>query len=392
MSLSRRGLLGSTGAALALGAPSLSLRAAGTDQRFVLVFLRGGMDGMGVVVPYADPDLVKLRPALVPPQPGEPNGLLDLGGFWGLHPSLATLHGLYAAGEALPIQAVANPDRSRSHFEAQDRIEMGAEERLATGWISRLAGLLPASEACDTAVNVGFGSPLIMRGPTPTMNCDPFHPRPHVSAGFYDSLVALHAHDPQTGPQLADGVRERQYMDGVLAGLTYNGVPPGFPRLCRAAARLLTAGDGPRIAEVEVDGWDTHAAQTSSLTDALRTLDQGLAELHQGLQPVWNRTTILVLTEFGRTAHANGSNGTDHGTATAAFLLGGAVAGGRVMADWPGLAPSHLFENRDLQPTLDIRAVAKGLLGRQFALSAAQLATVFPNSDAVEPAVGLLRA
>jgi uncharacterized protein (DUF1501 family) len=392
MSLSRRGLLGSTGAALALGAPDLPLRAAETDQRFVLVFLRGGMDGMGAVVPYGDPDLTRLRPALVPPQPGRPNGLLDLGGFWGLHPGLAGLHGLYAAGQALPIQAVASPDRSRSHFEAQDRIEMGASERLTTGWISRLAALLPAREACDAAVNLGRGSPLIMRGPAPTMNCDPFHPRPHVSAGFYRSIVAMHAQDPETAAPLADGLHEREYMDHVLAGLAYNGLAPGFPRLCRAAARLLLAADGPRIAELEVGGWDTHAAQLSALTEALRTLDQGLVELHQGLQPVWSETTILVLTEFGRTAHVNGSAGTDHGTATAAFLLGGRIAGGRVMADWPGLAPSRLFENRDLQPTLDIRAVAKAVLGRQFALSPEQLGTVFPDSGSLPPATGLFRA
>jgi uncharacterized protein (DUF1501 family) len=388
---SRRGFLLGSAATLSLGGASLQVRAAETDRRFVLIFLRGAMDGLGVVVPYGDPNLRTWRPKLVLPEPGQPNGLLDMGGFFGLHPSLKTVHALYQASDLLPIHCIAGPDRSRSHFEAQDMMEIGAETRMTSGWLNRIATLLPAASNCDAAFTMGSMSPLILHGPTPTTTWDPFHARPQVSAGFYDTIVAMHANDPQTGAEVADGLRERHYIDKVLAGTSYDGVANGFPRMARAAARLLAAPDGPRLAELDLDGWDSHSGQQPMLAESLQKLDDGIAVLRAGLAEVWSKTTILVLTEFGRTVRVNGTNGTDHGTGTAAFLAGGAVAGGRVLADWPGLARSQLFEDRDLQPTLDIRAVAKGIIGPQFGISPAGLATVFPNSDKVTPKTGLLR-
>jgi uncharacterized protein (DUF1501 family) len=202
----------------------------------------------------------------------------------------------------------------------------------------------------------------------------------------------MHANDPETGAAIADGLKERHYIDKVLAGTAYEGIAPGFPRLARAAARLLVAPDGPRLAELELDGWDTHSGQPRRLAEALQKLDQGIAVLRADLAPVWAKTAILVVTEFGRTVRANGTGGTDHGTGTAAFLMGGAVAGGKVLVDWPGLRQDQLFENRDLQPTLDIRAVTKGVLGPHFGLSAANLATVFPDSGGIAPKTGLLKA
>lgn len=301
------------------------------------------------------------------------------------------MHALYLAGDLLPIQCVAGPNRSRSHFEAQDMMEIGATERMTSGWLNRIAALLPAAPKCDTAFAMGVGSPLILHGPTPTTTCDPFRARPKVSAGFYDTIVAMHANDPQTGPEVADGLKERRYIDGVVAGTSYEGVSPGFPRLARAAARLLRAPDGPRLAELELDGWDTHTLQERRLGDALNKLDEGIAVLRSGLSDVWSRTAVLVVTEFGRTVRVNGTHGTDHGTGTSAFLMGGAVAGGRVLAEWPGLSAGQLFEDRDLQPTLDIRAVAKGVVGPHLGLSAAGLATVFPNSGGVTARSGLLK-
>jgi uncharacterized protein (DUF1501 family) len=388
---SRRGFLLGSAATLSFGGASLQVRAAETDSRFVLIFLRGAMDGLDVVVPYGDANLRTWRPNLVLPEPGQPNGLAGLGGFWGLHPSLRTAHALYEANDLLPIQAVAGPNRSRSHFEAQDMMEIGAETRMTSGWLNRIAALLPANPNCDVAVAMGSMSPLILHGPAPTTTWDPFHARPRVSAGFYDNIVAMHANDAQTGAELADGLRERRYIDTVLAGTSYDGISPGFPRLARAAARLLAAPDGPRLAELDLDGWDTHTIQKPRLVESLQRLDEGIAVLRAGLAEVWSKTAILVLTEFGRTVRVNGTGGTDHGTGTAALLIGGAVAGGRVLADWPGLAAGQLFENRDLQPTLDIRAVAKGVLGPHFGLSAGGLATVFPNSDSVTPKAGLLK-
>jgi uncharacterized protein (DUF1501 family) len=388
---SRRGfLLGST-AALTLGGASLSVHAAETDSRFVLIFLRGALDGLSVVEPYGDANLKLWRPNLLLPEPGKPKGLNDLGGFWGLHPALKTMHALYLANDLLPIQAVAGPDRSRSHFQGQDMMEIGAETRMTSGWLNRIAALLPANPNCDTAFTMASTSPLILHGPAPTTTWDPFHPRPHVSAGFYENIVAMHANDKLTGADLADGLRERRYIDRVLAGTSYNGVANGFPRLARAAARLLAAPDGPRLAELELGGWDTHSGQVPRLADALATLDAGVAVLRADLSDVWSKTAILVLTEFGRTVRVNGAAGTDHGTGTVAFLMGGAVAGGRVLVDWPGLAQGQLFEDRDLQPTLDIRAVAKGVIGPHFRLSPDNLATVFPGSEPVHAKSGLLK-
>jgi uncharacterized protein (DUF1501 family) len=389
---SRRGfLLGSAAAAVSLGGASLRVAAADTDSRFVLVFLRGAMDGLDVVAPYGDANLRLWRPNLVLPEPGQPKGLADLGGFWGLHPSLKAMHALYAANDLLPIQAVAGPDRSRSHFQGQDMMEIGAETRMTSGWLNRIAALLPAPPSCDVAFTMGSMSPLILHGSTPTTTWDPFHPRPAVSAGFYDNIVAMHATDAETGAEVADGVRERRYIDRVLSGTSYDGVGLGFPRLARAAARLLAAPDGPRLAELELGGWDTHSGQRIRLAEALGVLDDGIAVLRADLAAVWSKTAILVLTEFGRTVRVNGANGTDHGTGTVAFVAGGAVAGGRVLADWPGLGAGQLFEDRDLQPTLDIRAVAKGLLGPHFGISAEGLGSVFPDSDRVAAKAGLLK-
>ncbi len=389
---SRRGFLLGSAAALSFGGASLSVRAAKTDSRFVLIFLRGAMDGLNVVVPYGDANLKTWRPSLILPEPGGANGLADLGGFWGLHPTLKAMHMLYASNDLLPIQCVSGPNRSRSHFEAQDMMEIGAEKRMTSGWLNRIASLLPENPKCDVAFSVGPNSPLVLHGPTPTTTWDPSHPRPHVSPGFYLNIVAMHANDPLTGAEVADGLRERHHIDSLLAGTSYDGVSPGFPRLARAAARMLAAPDGPRLAELDLDGWDTHIGQRPRLAEALQKLDEGIGILRAGLAEVWPQTAILVLTEFGRTIRVNGTGGTDHGTGTAAFLMGGAVAGGRVLADWPGLGAGQLFEDRDLQPTLDIRAVAKGLLGPHLGLSAADLAKVFPNSEGVAPKHGLLRA
>ncbi len=392
MQPSRRGFLLGSAASLSLGGASLQVRAAQTDSRFVLIFLRGAMDGLDVVVPYGDMDLKPWRAKLVLPEPNQPGGLADLGGFFGLHPALKTMHALYEANELLPIHAVAGPNRSRSHFEAQDMMEIGAETRMTSGWLNRIAGLLPPAPHCDVAFTLGSMPPLILHGPTPTTTWDPFHPRPRVSPGFYDSIVAMHANDARTGAEIADGLRERHYIDGVLAGTSYEGISPGFPRLARAAARMLAAPDGPRLAELDLDGWDSHSWQQPMLAGSLPKLDEGIAVLRAGLAEVWSQTAILVLTEFGRTVRVNGTNGTDHGTGTVAFLMGGGVAGGRVLADWPGLGRAQLFEDRDLQPTLDIRAVAKGIVGPHLGLSPAGLATVFPDSERVAPKGGLFRA
>ena len=377
--------------ATASALPLRSTRAVGTDERFVLVVLRGGMDGLGVVVPYGDPALRPLRPNLIGDQPGTPNGLLDLGGFWGLNPALPTVHALYRAGHAAIFHCIGGPDRSRSHFHAQDLLETGADTRLTDGWLNRLASMLPAPPACDIALSIGPTVPLVLHGSAPTTAWSDFGHRPRVSDGFHDNIVAMHANEP-TGEVLAAGLRDRRYIDATMRGVSWDGIGHGFPRAARAAARLLVAPDGPRLAELDVGGWDTHTHQPVGLREALKQLDAGIAVLRVDLAPIWHKTTIMIVTEFGRTVRQNGSGGTDHGTATAAFLLGGAVDGGKVRADWPGVGERQLFEGRDLQPTMDLRSIAKSAIAAGFGIDRTGLGTIFPDSERIAPLAGIRRS
>jgi uncharacterized protein (DUF1501 family) len=389
LQLTRRGVLLGLTSAFALGRASLALAAAATEQRFVVVILRGALDGMSAVVPHGDPALAELRGELVP------DGLLDLGGFYGLHPSLTNLHAMYQTGELLPVHAVAGPTRVRSHFEAQDCLESGADHRMTSGWLNRAVAAMPGAATGrpeGDALAIGVSVPLLLHGTATVGNWAP-HGVITPSPDLYTQIAVLNQADQITGPAIAEGLRERGFAGAVLADGSEQ--PAGnryaFPTLLRAAGEMLRATDGPRIAAAEIGGWDTHVAQVPRLTRVLKDLDAGLAALKDGLGPAWQQTAVLVMTEFGRTARINGTKGTDHGTATVAFVLGGAVAGGRIAADWPGLGAGKLLEDRDLQPTQDLRAVAKGLLAQHLGLGAEALATVFPDSATVQPMVGLIR-
>jgi uncharacterized protein (DUF1501 family) len=335
-------------------------------------------------VPYGDRALAGLRGELVP------EGLLDLGSFYGLHPTLANLHAMYRAGELLSVHAVAGPTRVRSHFEAQDCLESGADHRMTSGWLNRAVAALPASAGSHPegeAMAIGVAVPLLLRGPAVVGNWAP-HGVVVPQADLYAQIAALSQRDSLIGPATAEGLRARGFSSQVLA--TDDPQPQGnnryaFPTLARAAGEMLRAEDGPRVAAMEIGGWDTHVAQVSRLARVLKDLDSGLASLKDGLGPAWKQTAVLVMTEFGRTVRVNGTKGTDHGTATVALVLGGAVTGGRVLADWPGLGAGKLLENRDLQPTCDLRSVAKGLLAEHLGLSHSALDVVFPGSTAATP-------
>jgi uncharacterized protein (DUF1501 family) len=391
--LTRRSALLGLAGAVTLGRASLALAAAPTERRFVVVILRGALDGLAAVVPYGDPDLAAWRAKLVPPPPGQTGGVYDLGGFFGLHPALPGLHAMYAGGDLLILHAVAGGDRSRSHFLAQDALELGGPYGITSGWLNRATGLVPSHARAEAALAVGTSVPLLLRGPTPVGSWAPQGPQPGT-AEFYATLAAMHARDPATGSAIQVALKERGFTAAALAGVAE---PPAnsrmaFPALCASAARLLAATDGPRFAAMELGGWDTHANQAQRLPSVLKQLDDGLVALRAGLGEAWRQTAVLVVTEFGRTVRENGTFGTDHGTGTVAFVLGGNVAGGRVAGNWPGLAQHRLFENRDLQPTTDVRAVAKGVLAQHIGLDAAALAKVFPDSQMVPAARGLLRA
>ncbi len=389
--ITRRSALLGLGAAFTLGRASLALAAAPTDARLVVVIMRGALDGMAAVVPYGDRGFAALRAELSPPAAGQPGGMADLGGFWGLHPAMPAMAALYRAGELLPVHAVAGHYRSRSHFEAQDYLESGADHRMTSGWLNRAVLAMPKAPGPEAALAIGMTTPLLMRGPAAVAAWAPpsFGP---PDGDLYARIAALNAADPVTGPSIREGLRDRLYSGAVLAGADKPANAYAFPALAAMAARLLAAADGPRVAALELGGWDTHADQMRRLAGPLGQLDEGVAALKAGLGDAWGRTAVLVMTEFGRTARINGTRGTDHGTGTVAFVAGGRVAGGRVLANWPGLSGGNLLDDRDLQPTMDLRSVAKGLLAGHLGLPAAALGAVFPDSGGAAPAAGLLRA
>jgi uncharacterized protein (DUF1501 family) len=394
--LSRRSALLGLSTAFTVGRVSLALADAPTDRRFVVALLRGALDGMSAIVPYGDRDLMGLRGELLLPAPGQSGGLLDLGGFFGMHPSLTAIYSMYQAGEALPVHAVAGPYRVRSHFEAQDYMESGADHRLTSGWLNRAVAAMPPTPANrpeGDALAVGVAVPLLLRGPAMVGSWAP-HGNVEPPASLYEQIAALNQPDHVTGPAIAEGLRARGFSASVMSG-EQDPDPRkryAFPALARAAGELLRAPDGPRIAALEIYGWDTHVAQTPRLDNVLRQLDGGMQGLKEGLGPAWRQTIVLLITEFGRTARVNGTKGTDHGTASVAFVLGGAAAGGRVAGQWPGLGAGQLFQNRDLAPTTDVRSVAKGLLTDHLRLQETALGAVFPGSLSAAPMQGLVRA
>ncbi len=389
----RRAALLGLAAAMTLPRARVAFAQAPGEARFVVVLLRGGLDGLFAVQPYADPALRELRGPLALPEPGQEGGLLDLGGRFGLHPRMTNLHAMYAGNEALILHAVAGNWRTRSHFDAQDLLESGADQRLASGWLNRaLSAIAPRPGAQHTGLAVGTDMPLLMRGPTQVANYAPrgsATPPPDLLA----RVAELNAADPLTGPAIAEGLRIRGYAVSTLGEAAAVRPQPGgaFRALALSAGRLMSQPDGPRVAAFELGGWDTHAQQVNRLNGPLFQLDEGFGALKESLGEHWRRTAVLVVTEFGRTARVNGTMGTDHGTGGVAFLLGGAVAGGKVGGNWPGLSRDNLFQDRDLAPTTDLRTIAKGLLRDHLKLAPQAVARAFPGSDTAAPMGGLLR-
>jgi len=388
--LSRRHALLGLAAAFSLGQTSLALAAPETDRRLVVILLRGALDGLSAVQPYGDPNFADLRGELALGSPGQQGGVLDLGGTYGLHPALAQTHTMYTAGEALLIHAVAGHYRSRSHFEAQDCLESGADQRLSSGWLNRAVSLMP-SPGRELALSVGLSAPLLLRGPATVEAWAPDH-FAQPSSDLYQRLLNITLRDPVVGPAMAEGLKQRGFAASALSGQAADPKHDrSFETLAASAGRLLAQPSGPRVAALEIGGWDTHAAQKRRLEAVLGQLDAGLAALKAGLGTAWSSTVVLAVTEFGRTAHINGTGGTDHGTAGAAILAGGALRGGRVLADWPGLRAGQLFENRDLAPTMDLRSVIKGVLIDHMRMPEGSMERVLPGSLAARPTNGLVR-
>ncbi len=398
--ISRRSFLNTLAVGGLAGAlPRLAVAASASGrQRLVLVILRGGLDGLAAVAPYGDPDYQNARGGLAIEPPGAADGVLDLDGFFALHPALSTLHGHYRRGELTVVHAVASPYRKRSHFDAQNVLELGlaAPHASRQGWLNRslplLRGAGPAHSE-DYAMAIGQSLPLVLRGPEGAGSWAPSR-LPGPDDDLLDRLVALYDGDAFLGPRLEAALQAERMAGGTDGGLKRGG--DAFATLCEAAARMLADRAGPRIAVMEAGGWDTHANQGlagGALAQRLRRLDDGLGRLAVGLGPAWRHTAVLVVTEFGRTVAMNGTRGTDHGTASVALLLGGALNGGRVLGDWPGLAPQRLRDRRDLTPVTDVRAVYKGVLRDHFGVSTADLESrIFPSSREAPAMGGLIRA
>lgn len=401
MMIHRRTALLGLAASWTLGRSSLAFAgpAGGPDDpRLVVILLRGALDGLSAVTPYGDADLKTHRRDLVLPEPGQEGGLLDLGGFYGLHPSLQTLHTLYREGQMLPVHAVAGHYRSRSHFEAQDYLESGADNRLNSGWLNRAVASLQGKTNRPDGYGLAMGLtiPLLLRGSARVGSYAPAGSQ-HPGEDLYHQISALNASDPVTGPAFKNALKARGFSDAAITGMQASSTPgkphkpDAFTQLSTAAGQMLSTLHGPRIAALEIGGWDTHAAQLGRLGSPLAQLDRGIDALRQSLGENWKHTVVLAMTEFGRTVRMNGTGGTDHGTGTVTFLAGGAVAGGKVGGTWPGLRPSQLFENRDLAPTTDLRAVAAGVLCDHLHLPPQALATVFPGPR-TDPMKGLITA
>ena len=408
--VTRRAALLGSGSLFAWAFVPRIARSEGRDPRFLTIILRGALDGLAAVAPSGDPAWFALRgEAALTPQSKTPALVLD--DFFSLNPAMPNLHRLYGKGQAIIVHAAATPYRERSHFDGQDVLESGLERpgRIDSGWLNRALGSIEAGERVNAGGGrtfaVGPVTPLVARGPSPVLAWVP--PRlPPVSDETTMRLLDLYRH---TDPTFARVLEDRMGLDTIAraGGLDQRGEGPViqtgaieqvrayFAEAAGAAAKFLASADGPRVGALAFDGWDTHANEGAiggRLAALLGALDGAIAAIENNMGNAWGETVVSVITEFGRTARINGNFGTDHGTATVALLVGGALKGGRVIADWPGVAEANLHENRDLRATTDLRAVLKGLLKDHLRVADTVLASkVFPDSSAVKPMTGLLQ-
>ncbi|KPF79941.1 hypothetical protein IP78_08180 [Brevundimonas sp. AAP58] len=379
--MNRRLLLGGLTAGIGLAfAGQAGAQTTGGRRKLVVIIARGAMDGLSVTVPYADPDYRALRGSLAIAGPGQPNGALPLSEVFGLHPALTTLHDMYRVGQMRFAPAVAIPVRVRSHFDAQDVLENGGEglRSQSDGWLNR-ALLASGGAGALKGLSIGAQTPLILRGSAETSSWAPGG-RVRGEDRIASLLQDLYVSDPMLGANLARGLETE-----ALAMTMQDGTAPvrrnDVAGMGQAVARLMTGEAGADVVALSVDGWDTHARQLAQMQTRLEGLDALISGLRTGLGEEWTRTILIVATEFGRTARTNGTQGTDHGTASSLLLAGGAMKAGGSIGDWPTLAANRLFEDRDLAPTLDVRSVFKGVLLDHLGVDRAALdSTVFPGS------------
>lgn len=420
--MNRRSLLG-LGASLGISVNFFGSQAFAASEgdlarkKLVVVICRGGMDGLSVSPPVGDANYAALRGSIAL----KPDQVLKLDETFGLHPALKTVHALAQQGQARIAPAIASPDRARSHFEAQDVLETGAAHVYGTetGWLNRtLEALAPARKV--EGLSVGTTAPLILRGKVQAASWSPGK-GVDETARLPTLLQDLYKNDPMLGPAFARGLETetmaQQAMTAMAATPAMNEMAASTPAMAGSASMsptmandrqnragseaarklgstlggFMTQAGGPQIAAISLDGFDTHAGQLGQIATRLTYMDAVLAGLHTGLGAEWKNTVVIAVTEFGRTARVNGTGGTDHGTASTGLILGGALKKGGIVGDWPGLAQTALFENRDTAPTLDMRGLFKGVLADHIGVDRAVLESkVFPDSANARPVTGLV--
>jgi uncharacterized protein (DUF1501 family) len=383
-------------------------------RRLIVVFLRGAVDGLNVVIPYKESDYYSLRPNIAVPKPGASQGAQDLDGHFALHAALEPLFYFWNQGSLAFVHAAGSPDPTRSHFDAQDYMETGTPgvKVTSTGWMNRLLSVLPKTQTSLRAINVGPILPPILSGPVPVamVSAGPAatHPiavdRPVVSQAFdrlyggNDPLSAAYREGMKSRKELLSDMQgsEGDLQKEMLRANRGAPLPRNYPQFGKQLAELITKDPNLQLAFLAFGGWDTHVNQGSSagqLANHLQPLGEGLAELAKGLGSLYQDTVVMVISEFGRTVRENGNGGTDHGHGNAIWLLGGPVSGKKVYGKWPGLAASQLYENRDLPVTTDFRSVISSVLKSHMGLSSEQLTTIFPKfSDSSSDLSGLMRS
>lgn len=361
--------------------------AAGAGGRFVFVLLRGGFDGLAAVVPHGDPAYAATRGALA----FDPATLAVLDDTFALAPGLAPLRQFWDRGELAVLHAMAIPYRTRSHFDGQAVLETGLDKPVGSsdGWLNRLLQVMPGDRS---GIAIAAGMPLSMTGPFTVQTWSPAQ-LGAVDDVYLERLAALYRTDRVLQGRFEAALQQKDVVgeDPMAGGGARRG---GIAPLMQAAAKILRQEAGPNVAAVEFSGWDTHANQGLAggpLDRLLGQLADGLVALKNDLGETWARTTVVVMTEFGRTARPNGTRGTDHGTAGAGFVIGPKLARSAIVSDWPGLAEHRLYEGRDLQPTLDTRSVLKGAIAATFDLTATQVERVFPGSAVARGRFDLMR-
>ena len=407
MTLSRRTLIAQAAAGAAilpLGRHAFAAQAPAAQGRLIVVFLRGAVDGLNVVVPYADPDYAALRPTIAVAPPSAAGGALDLDGHFGLHPGLGAVMPLWRNRTLAFVHAAGSPDATRSHFDAQDYMESGTPGVKTTGdgWMNRLIGVLPGPHRITDAVAFGPTMPRILAGGQPAgtvptgrgASAPIVLDRPLINAAF----DRLYAGEDSLSRAYREGLAAHKQVSAELQSemmAADNGAPSpnGFPADAARMAKLMRQDANLKLGFFALGGWDTHINQgggEGQLAQRLKPLGDGLATLVSDLGPVYNETVIVVMSEFGRTAHENGNRGTDHGHGNVMWMMGGRIAGGQVYGAWPGLHAEALYEKRDLAVTTDFRAVLGAVLARHLGVTAPQLAQIFPGG--VPASENILRA